>query len=69
MDVRTATTPDTVAHHPDGGVILTAGGEDLEASHLLIATGRTPKTDRLRPDTAGIAADERVTATSAAAMS
>lgn len=58
INVRTATAPDAVAPHPDGGVILTVGGEDLEASHLLIATGRTPNTDRLDPDAAGIATDD-----------
>ncbi len=59
IDVRTSATPDSVASHPDGGVTVTVGDEQLEASHLLIATGRTPNTERLDPAAAGIATDDR----------
>ena len=57
IDLRTATTPDSVATHPDGGIIVGVDGQRLEASHLLIATGRTPNTDRLDLDATGIATD------------
>jgi len=58
IDVRTATTPDYVAPHPDGGMSVAVGDDQrLEASHLLIATGRTPNTDRLDLDAPGVATD------------
>jgi pyruvate/2-oxoglutarate dehydrogenase complex dihydrolipoamide dehydrogenase (E3) component len=58
IDVRTATTPDYVAPHPDGGMTVAVGDDQrLEASHLLIATGRTPNTDRLDLDAPGVATD------------
>jgi pyruvate/2-oxoglutarate dehydrogenase complex dihydrolipoamide dehydrogenase (E3) component len=46
-----------------GGVALTVRGpkgeEDLSASHLLVAVGRTPNTDGLGLDVAGVTTDER----------
>ena len=59
IDVRTATTPDSVAPHPEGGIVVEVEGEQLEGSHVLIATGRTPNTDRLDLDPAGIDTDHK----------
>ena len=46
----------------DGGIaLMVAGGETdriLSGSHLLLAVGRTPNTDRLNPAAAGIECDE-----------
>src|SRR5271163_1872068 len=46
----------------DGGLALTVKSADGErvvtGSHLLLAVGRTPNTDRLNPAAAGIAVDE-----------
>src|SRR5260370_1264899 len=39
----------------EGAAVLLDGGERLEGSHLLVATGRTPTVDGLDPDKAGIA--------------
>jgi pyruvate/2-oxoglutarate dehydrogenase complex dihydrolipoamide dehydrogenase (E3) component len=41
------------------GVVVHAGGRRIEGSHLLVATGRLPNTERLRLDTVGVATDER----------
>jgi pyruvate/2-oxoglutarate dehydrogenase complex dihydrolipoamide dehydrogenase (E3) component len=41
------------------GVDCNAGAPKIEGSHLLMAVGRTPNTDQLGLDSAGIAADER----------
>jgi len=59
IDVRTATPPDSVVPHPDGGITVDVGDQRLEASHLLIATGRTSNTDRLDLDATGIATDRQ----------
>jgi pyruvate/2-oxoglutarate dehydrogenase complex dihydrolipoamide dehydrogenase (E3) component len=42
-------------------LLVTSGGEstELDGSHLLVATGRTPNTDSLNVSAAGIATDER----------
>ncbi len=51
------------ASHPGGGIALTVkdadGERTLTGSHLLVAAGRTPNTDALDPDAAGIATDNR----------
>jgi pyruvate/2-oxoglutarate dehydrogenase complex dihydrolipoamide dehydrogenase (E3) component len=39
----------------EGTTVLLEGGERLDGSHLLVATGRTPTVDGLDLDTAGIA--------------
>ena len=53
IEIRTSTTVERVAS-TDGGVCLNlAGGGTIDGSHLLVAIGRTPNTDRL---------DERSTA-------
>jgi pyruvate/2-oxoglutarate dehydrogenase complex dihydrolipoamide dehydrogenase (E3) component len=43
----------------DAGIAVTVGGQRVEGSHLLIATGRTPNTERLNLDAVGLKADER----------
>src|SRR5205814_2211099 len=53
-----------ISVRPDGdGIIATAdcdeGEPDIHGSHLLIAVGRTPNTDDLGLDKAGIKTDER----------
>jgi pyruvate/2-oxoglutarate dehydrogenase complex dihydrolipoamide dehydrogenase (E3) component len=51
-----------VARDADGAVRLTLrtpdGERTVEASHLLLAAGRTPNTDRLDPAAAGVATDK-----------
>jgi pyruvate/2-oxoglutarate dehydrogenase complex dihydrolipoamide dehydrogenase (E3) component len=51
------------ARGPDGGIILTiaANGEirEIEGSHLLVATGREPRTAALDLQRAGVKTDER----------
>ncbi|ANL74874.1 mercuric reductase protein (plasmid) [Rhizobium phaseoli] len=41
------------------GVSVTAGAATIDASHVLIATGRKPNTDDLGLDAAGVATDKR----------
>jgi pyruvate/2-oxoglutarate dehydrogenase complex dihydrolipoamide dehydrogenase (E3) component len=41
------------------GVAAVVGGERVRGSHLLVATGRVPNTDRLGLDTVGVHMDER----------
>lgn len=41
------------------GVAVTVGGQRLQGSHLLVATGRVPNTERLNLGAAGVATDER----------
>ncbi len=52
-----------VSRTGDGGVTLTATTPDGErvvrGSHLLVATGRTPNTDRLAPEAGGVETDGR----------
>lgn len=43
----------------DGAALRLAGGEELRASHLLVATGRRPNTDDLGCEAAGVELDER----------
>ena len=51
---------DTEKVSAEGGITLTLkGGKTLSGSHLLAATGRTPNTDRLGLDAAGVEADEK----------
>ncbi|MCL5942647.1 MAG: mercuric reductase [Actinobacteria bacterium] len=52
-----------VAANGDDGICLTVATPDgertLTGSHLLVAVGRTPNSDRLDPDAAGLKLDER----------
>lgn len=42
-----------------GPRVVLEGGEVLEGSHLLVAVGRTPNTDSLQPERAGLPTDRR----------
>ena len=60
--VRTGATCLSVARQGDGlavGVACDSGTPNIEGSHLLLATGRTPNTDDLGLDRAGIAVGPR----------
>jgi pyruvate/2-oxoglutarate dehydrogenase complex dihydrolipoamide dehydrogenase (E3) component len=41
------------------GVAVTVGGQRIEGSHLLLATGRSPNTERLKLAAVGVETDER----------
>ncbi len=43
----------------DGVALAIAGGKEIRASHLLVATGRRPNTDDLGCDAAGVRSDAR----------
>lgn len=43
----------------NGGIVIDLGDRKIEGSHLLVATGRTPNTDDLGLDKAGIERDSR----------
>ena len=43
----------------DDGVALQVGQRRIEGSHLLVATGRLPNTERLKLEAVGVAKDER----------
>ncbi|MGH7789029.1 MAG: mercuric reductase [Candidatus Binatia bacterium] len=63
LDLLLGATATRVDALPDGGVratLSTPGGERrVEVSHLLVAAGRVPNTERLGFDAAGIATDAR----------
>ena len=62
ITVRTGATCLSVARQGSGiavGVACDSGAPKIEGSHLLLATGRTPNTDDLGLDRAGIAVDPR----------
>jgi pyruvate/2-oxoglutarate dehydrogenase complex dihydrolipoamide dehydrogenase (E3) component len=48
-----------VSRAGDGVTVTMAGGSELRGTHLLVATGRTPNTDDLGCDAAGIRLDAR----------
>ncbi len=58
MDVHLHASPESV-RHADGRFTVTVGGENITGDRLLLATGRTPNTDRLQLDKAGIETDRR----------
>lgn len=43
----------------DVGIAVTVGGQRIEGSHLLVATGRSPNTERLNLAAVGVKTDER----------
>jgi pyruvate/2-oxoglutarate dehydrogenase complex dihydrolipoamide dehydrogenase (E3) component len=65
IEVLLETDTAKVAPRPDGRICLTVaakgGGQErvLEGTHLLVATGRDPNTDRLDPDAGGVATDDK----------
>lgn len=59
IDFRPASRVERVARPGDGRVrVSLEGGEDVVGSHLLIATGRTPNTDDLGAEAAGLELDD-----------
>lgn len=56
--VHTVSVPSSITA-TDGGVRVFLAGEEIDASHLLVATGRVPNTDRMGVEAAGVATDER----------
>jgi len=61
LDLRTSTTVERV-EAIDGPApirVVTDRGERIEGTHLLVAIGRTPNTDRLGLDTVGLDTDDR----------
>ena len=63
IDVLLDTTTVHAASNPAGGVVLTIrdaqGERQLAGSHLLVATGRTPNTERLNLPATGVACDDK----------
>ena len=64
ISIRFGTQAKRVKPGADGGISFELEGPDgaggtLEASHLLVATGRTPNTDDLGLDAAGVTTDRR----------
>ncbi len=64
IGIRFGTQTKRVSAGADGGISLELEGPDgrtetLEASHLLVATGRTPNTDDLGLDATGVTTNER----------
>jgi pyruvate/2-oxoglutarate dehydrogenase complex dihydrolipoamide dehydrogenase (E3) component len=55
VEVRTRVDVTAVRRSPDGGVVVTAGGEELFADEVLVATGRRPRTEDLGLDSVGLA--------------
>jgi pyruvate/2-oxoglutarate dehydrogenase complex dihydrolipoamide dehydrogenase (E3) component len=47
------------AERSDAGVAVLVGGQRVEGSHLLVATGRSPNTERLNLAAVGVETDER----------
>lgn len=48
-----------VENTSDAGVAVTVGGQRIAGSHLLVATGRSPNTERLNLAAVGVKTDER----------
>lgn len=59
IDIREGAGIARIERHGDGAAAILADGTRLEASHLLVATGRTPTIDGLALDIAGIAHTSR----------
>jgi pyruvate/2-oxoglutarate dehydrogenase complex dihydrolipoamide dehydrogenase (E3) component len=48
-----------VAPDDDGVAVTVAGGEQISGSHVLVAVGRAPNSDRIGADTVGLEFDDR----------
>jgi len=59
LDVRTRTNVERVEATDDGVRVHVDRGEAIDGSHVLVALGRTPNTDRLGLDTIGLTTDDR----------
>jgi pyruvate/2-oxoglutarate dehydrogenase complex dihydrolipoamide dehydrogenase (E3) component len=57
IDIRPGAAVTAVEARGDGIAVLLEGGDAVEGSHLVIATGRSPTLDGLGLEAAGIAAD------------
>jgi len=56
--VHEGLTPERVIRDGDGMVVVSVGGRDLRAEHVLVATGRCPRTDGLGLEAVGVALGE-----------
>ena len=59
IELRTLTKVERVESTVDGVRLHIAGGGTIDGSHLLVAIGRTPNTDRLDLDRVGLPTDAR----------
>jgi pyruvate/2-oxoglutarate dehydrogenase complex dihydrolipoamide dehydrogenase (E3) component len=59
VELRTSTKVERVESTSVGVRLHTDGGGTIDGSHLLVAIGRTPNTDRLDLDRVGLPTDER----------
>lgn len=59
LDVREAVTVDSIEETENGARIHLAGGDNLDASHVLVAAGRVPNSDDLGLETVGVDTDDR----------
>ena len=59
LDVRTSAPVERIEAMGDGVRVHIAGGDPIDGSHLLVAIGRTPNTDRLDLDRVGLDTDDR----------
>lgn len=59
VDVRTGSTPVRITGDAAGGRLHLADGGTADFTRLLVAVGRTPRTDDLGLEAAGVAVDER----------
>ncbi len=59
IELRTSTKVERIESTNTGVRLHTLGGETIEGSHLLVAIGRTPNTDRLDLDRVGLSTDGR----------
>ncbi|KUL20579.1 dihydrolipoyl dehydrogenase family protein [Streptomyces regalis] len=55
VDVRTGTSVETVTRENGTVVVVTDGGDRIEADEILFATGRTPRTDDIGLEAVGLA--------------
>jgi pyruvate/2-oxoglutarate dehydrogenase complex dihydrolipoamide dehydrogenase (E3) component len=59
IDIRSNAKPVAVEHGKDGRVTVVTDAGRIEGTHLLVALGRTPNTDDLGVERAGIELDKR----------
>ena len=59
IHVHTGNEIERVEKMADDRIAVNVGGQRLEGSHLLVATGRSPNTERLNLAAVGVAIDER----------
>jgi pyruvate/2-oxoglutarate dehydrogenase complex dihydrolipoamide dehydrogenase (E3) component len=59
IDLRTGTRAARVERRGDSIALITTTGAEIVGSHLLVATGRVPNSDRLNLDAVGVATDDK----------